>query len=52
MGSSDFYTKNLKYDYSFENSNQASNASFKKQRSLLSDKYKKLEKIYESLSKD
>lgn len=50
LENSSFYTKSLKYDYNFSNSNSQSNN--KKQRSLLSDKYKKLEKIYESLSKE
>lgn len=35
----DTFTRNLKFDYNFENS------GFSKQKSILSDKYKKLEKV-------
>ena len=35
----DAFTRNLKFDYNFENS------GISKQKSLLSDKYKKLEKV-------
>lgn len=41
------YTKSLKYDMNFSNSGVR-----KKKDALISEKYRKLEKIYESLSKE
>jgi len=42
------YTKSLKFDMNFSNSGTGK----KKKDALISEKYRKLEKIYESLSKE